>query len=113
MSTDLLKARKPYFAKATEDPFLLLRAEAKKIVTCLMPQRRSEILFKAFLFPFIYFFFWILALLYGANPWLLFGSYFFMGISIVLNYLNVIHDTVHHTIFNSRRTNDIYTCLFD
>jgi linoleoyl-CoA desaturase len=113
MSMDVLKAKKPYFAKAAEDPFLLLRAEAKRIVNRLMPERRNEILFKAFLFPFSYFFFWVLALLYGASPWLLFGCYFFMGISIVLNYLNVIHDTVHHTIFNSRRMNDMYTYLFD
>ena len=113
MSMDILKAKKPYFAKAAEDPFLLLRAEVKEIVTRFTPERRNEILFKAFLFPFTYFFFWMLALLFGANPWLLFSCYFFMGIAIVLNYLNVIHDSVHHTIFNSRRMNDRYTYLFD
>ncbi|HRN56442.1 MAG TPA: fatty acid desaturase [Agriterribacter sp.] len=113
MSMDISKVKKPYFAKAAEDPFLLLRAETKEIVTRLTPERRDEILFKAFLFPFTYFFFWVLALLYGANPWLLFGCYFLMGIFIVLNYLNVIHDTVHHTIFKSRRMNDMYTYLFD
>lgn len=113
MSMDIVKAKKPYFAKAAEDPFLLLKAEANEIVARLMPERRKEVLLKAFLFPFAYFFFWILALLYGTNPWLLFGCYFFMGIFIVLNYLNVVHDTVHHTIFKSRRINDRYTYLFD
>ncbi|HTN07394.1 fatty acid desaturase family protein [Agriterribacter sp.] len=113
MSTDILKAKKPYFAKDSGDIFSRLRQEAKKIVTRLSPQRRKEIIFKAFLFPFVYFLFWALALCYGTNLWVLFGCYGLMGLTIVLNYLNVIHDAVHHTIFNSRRINDMYTYLFD
>ncbi len=113
MGTDTLKGRKPYFTKEEKDVFQQLRTEATKIVTALEPARRNEILFKAFLFPFFYFLSWTLALLYGTNPWMLFGTYFFMGIAIVLNYLNVIHDSVHHTIFTSRRMNDMYTYLFD
>lgn len=113
MSTDILKERKPYFTKEAEDIFQQLRAEAKKIVVSLTPRRRNEILLKAFLFPFLYFFCWALALLYGAHSWVLFTCYFFMGIAIVLNYLNVIHDSVHYTIFKNRRLNDLCTYLFD
>lgn len=113
MSIDKFKERKPYYTKEADDIFQQLREEANKIVTVLMPARRNEILLKAFLFPFLYFFFWISAVLYGANSWVLFGCYFFMGIAIVLNYLNVIHDSVHLTVFRSRRLNNLYVYLFD
>lgn len=113
MTKDALKEKKPYYTKETEDIFQQLRAEAKKIVDQLCSKRRNEILIKAFTFPLLYFLSWSIALLYGSNSWVLFGAYFFMGISIVLNYLNVIHDSVHFTIFKSRRLNELYVYLFD
>ncbi|HEX5023816.1 MAG TPA: fatty acid desaturase [Agriterribacter sp.] len=113
MGTEMVNSKKPYFSKANEDIFLQLRTEAKKIVSRLEPQRRREILVKAYLFPSLYFFFWALALGFGKTPGVLYGCYFSMGILIVLNYLNIVHDAVHHNIFRSRRANEWYAYLFD
>lgn len=113
MDTHILHEKKPYYTKDNDELFHQLREEAKQIVGALAPERQNEIIFKAFFFPALYFIAWIVALFYGTHPWLLFGAYFFMGIAIVLNYLNVIHDCVHDTIFKSRRFNQLYVYLFD
>lgn len=114
MSADIIKVKKPSFIKDKgDDIFLLLRTEAKKIVALLEPVRKKEILFKAFLFPSVYFLLWGSALIYGNNSWILYSCYFTMGLFIVLNYLNIIHDAVHHTIFKSRGMNDAYAYIFD
>ncbi|MCO5235052.1 MAG: fatty acid desaturase [Chitinophagaceae bacterium] len=113
MSKEILKDKKPYFAKETENAFQQLRVEASKIVNRLLPERRSEIVWKAILFPLMYFACWTSAILFGTHSWVLFTCYFLMGIAIPLNYLNVIHDSVHYTIFKNRRINALYKYLFD
>lgn len=113
MGNGILQEKKPYFTKEPDEIFHQLRAEAYRIVDTLAPRRKKEILLKGILFPLLYFLCWTIALAFGTNPWILFGTYFFMGVAIVLNYLNVIHDSVHDTIFKSRKINQLYVYLFD
>lgn len=105
---------KPLYRKGGyENIFRELRRQANEIVAQLEHRRRRSILFKAFLFPLIYFACWLGGMLYGSNTHVLFACYFGMGVLLVLNYLNIIHDAVHHTIFKSRRMNELYVYLFD
>src|SRR4030095_3429415 len=83
------KVKKPnYIRGGNEDVFQQLRIEANKIVERLEAERRGEILLKAFLFPSLYFFTWICALVWGANPWVTYACYFVLGLLVVFNYLN-------------------------
>jgi len=52
-------------------------------------------------------------LLYGTNVYILYGCYFFFGCSIVFNFLNIIHDAVHNTLFRRKWINALYVYLLD
>lgn len=93
--------------------FLQLRSEVNSIVSELKDKRRSEIIFKSILFPSLYIGAWVCAIAMGNRLWILLACYFSMGLLLVLNYLNVIHDAVHHTIFRSRKMNELYVYIFD
>lgn len=68
---------------------------------------------KALLFPLLYLSAYWLLLNYGTSALVFYFSYFLMGILLILNFLNLIHDAVHGVIFKSRWLNDIYVHLFD
>ncbi|MBN8858980.1 MAG: fatty acid desaturase [Sphingobacteriales bacterium] len=110
----MIKAQKLKYQKGSNDQiFQQLRSEANTIVNRLVDKRKGERVFKAILFPTLYFAAWACILLWGRNPAVLFSCYPLMGVLLVLNYLNVIHDAVHHAIFKSRRLNEQWVYLFD
>jgi linoleoyl-CoA desaturase len=106
---------KPHFSKGTnESIFQQLRADVNEIVKELEPKRKWEIQFKAFLFPFMYLALWVSALVWGGNnPYIYYACYLGLGVMLVIIFLNIIHDAVHGTIFNSKKLNDNYVYLFD
>jgi linoleoyl-CoA desaturase len=109
-----VRNRKPKFAiAANEDIFSQLRGHIRRIVAELEPRKRNSILLKTFLFPLLFLGCWIGVLVAGNNAAVLYSCYVGMGICIVLNYLNGIHDAVHYNIFRNRRLNELYVYLFD
>lgn len=109
-----VKTKKPKFApEVKEDIFSQLRGHVNQLVATLEPQKRNDILLKALLFPVLFFASWITAISAGHNAFIFYLSYFAMGIFIVLNYLNGVHDAVHYNIFHNRRLNEWYVYLFD
>lgn len=110
----MLKTAKPAFLKhADTDLFINLRREVHATVKKLEPQRKSEIAFKALLFPVMYIGCYAAVLLWGTNVAILFTSYFLMGTLILLNFLNLIHEAVHNTLFQSKKLNKWYMYFFD
>ncbi len=110
----MIKAEKLKYKKGTNDQFFQqLRNDAYRIVDKLVDKRKEEIVFKAILFPALYIAAWICVLVWGKNLSILFTAYTLMGILLVLNYLNVIHDAVHYTLFKNRRLNEIWVYFFD
>lgn len=108
------RTHKPAYHKTeNENIFRELRSYTNRIVSELEPGRKTGILIKAFLFPLLYLLCWVAAVVYGNNPYVLYISYFGMGVMLVLNYLNIVHDSVHYTIFKNRRLNEYYTYIFD
>lgn len=108
------REQKPSYSKEGQDDlFRQLRLEANLIVTRLNRSRRTGIVIKAFTFPLFYAALWGSALVWGNNIAVLFSCYCLMGVFLVLNYLNVVHDAVHHTIFKTRRLNEIFVYVFD
>ncbi|MBX3253581.1 MAG: fatty acid desaturase [Chitinophagaceae bacterium] len=108
------KEIKPSYRKEEDDRFFrLLRTEANIIVATHSPSRQFEIVFKAILFPSLYFFVLGCIYIWGNNNWVLFSCYCMLGILLVLNYLNIVHDAVHNTIFKSKRLNNAFVYIFD
>ena len=103
-------AAKPAFAKikAEQEMFFQLRNQVNQIVKILEPKRWFIIKIKAFLFPLLYITAYSAVLLYGNNAFVLYGCYFFFGCSIVFNFLNLIHDAVHNTLFRHKWINALY-----
>ncbi len=108
------RAVKPTFSKFQDrDLFLELREEVSGTVKKLEPERRVEIFIKAMLFPGIYILTYASALVWGFDARIFYGCYFFMGIFLVLNFLNIIHEAVHNTLFKNKRLNNWYVHFFD
>jgi len=98
---------KPIFPKDFYgNMFLQLRQEVNETVKVLEPQRKFFITLKAVLFPCLYFFSYFAALLWGTNLYILYMCYFLMGVLLVLNFLNLIHEAVHNTLFKNKTLNN-------
>ena len=108
------KVTKPQFLRNGNDTiFHQLRNEVNTLVEQLRPKRSRSILFKALLFPLLYIITYTSLLLWGHNPIVFYASYFFMGVLLVVIFLNIIHDAVHGTIFKKKELNEIYVYFFD
>lgn len=108
------RTMKPAFAKPKGvDLFQLLRQEVNQTVRGLEPKRKITITIKAILFPSLYVLTYLAALSWGANTTVLYGCYCLLGVLLVLNFLNLIHEAVHNTLFENKLFNKIYVYLFD
>lgn len=105
---------KPNFVKLKDgDFFQQLRNEVNSTVKELEPVRKSQIQLKAILFPVLYLAAYITALARGQNITVFFACYFLLGVLLVLNFLNLIHEAVHNTLFNNKALNRLYVGFFD
>lgn len=110
----LTKLAKPVFRKSNNE---VLFNALRKEVNSVLAQSSNSIHYyskiKAILFPLLYFTAWFVAILYGKQPGILFIMYAFMGFMLVVNYLTLIHEAVHGTIFKYSKLNKYYLYLFD
>ncbi|HWB28798.1 MAG TPA: fatty acid desaturase [Chitinophagaceae bacterium] len=106
---------KPGFArvKADQDLFLQLRRQVNEKVEILERKRWPVVKVKALLFPILYITAYVSALVWGNNTAVLYISYFLLGCFLLLNFLNLIHDAVHNTLFKSKWLNETYVHFFD
>jgi len=100
---------------AVSDDRLLFTEFRKKVndIVEKSPEKKKSMLLKVILFPLLYALSYTTALVFGHSIPVLYGCYFFMGILIVLNFLNLIHDAVHGAIFQSKIANKICIHFFD
>jgi linoleoyl-CoA desaturase len=105
---------KPAFTKTSEEAlFTELKKEVHETVRNLAPHRQLQITLKAILFPLLYLLTYIIAIDFGNNIAILYTCYFFLGLLLVLNFLNLIHEAVHGTLFRNKRLNNWYVHFFD
>src|SRR3954447_20957488 len=92
---------KPVFMKVREDQelFITLRQQVMEVVGALEGRRRWIIKSKAILFPLLYGATYTIALVWGSNLAVFYTCYFLLGSFLLLNFLNLIHDAVHQTLF--------------
>jgi linoleoyl-CoA desaturase len=114
MESATLMRNKPVFLKGTNNEiFLSLREKTNQIVTDLHAKRQPVIIVKAILFPVIYICAYITAMLSVKEAAVFYGSYFIMGLMLMIIFINLIHDAVHHVLFRSKWLNNLYVHIFD
>ena len=106
---------KPVFmkVKSEQELFITLRQQVMQVVAALEGRRRWMIKMKAILFPMLYIATYSAALLWGNNVTILYTCYFLLGGFLLLNFLNLIHDAVHQTLFEHSWINRLYVYFFD
>lgn len=105
---------KPRFTRSdTEaDWFTDLKKRVFDAVNSLPRTRHAVARFKAFLLPALYFASYGLALL--SRSYLTFClAYVFMGLMLVIIFLNLIHEACHNNLFTTKQMNRAYVLLFD
>lgn len=108
------RVAKPSFIKTRDGKlFQALRKEVNATVRELEPRRRGDIVLKAILFPLLYLTAYISAMHWSQDSLIYYACYFLMGCLLVLNFLNLIHEAVHHTLFSNKRINNWYVHFFD
>lgn len=106
--------RKPAFAKPRgADLFQELRQQVNATVLELESRRKHIIRTKAVVFPTAYVATYATAINAGTNIRILYGCYCLLGLLLVVNFLNIIHEAVHNTLFEKKWVNKAYTYFFD
>ncbi len=85
--------------------FLDLRKRVTTRIKAIPENRENYIKIKAFILPLVYFGCYFTALLNTARPWLYIGLYMLMGVTLVLIYLNLVHESAHDNIYKTKRYN--------
>ncbi|MGN7756546.1 fatty acid desaturase family protein [Chryseobacterium sp. 22532] len=106
---------KPSYLKNSEDIRLFneLRKKVNQRLEQIPENRDIYIQIKAVILPLVYFALYFFALFNVDKPWIYIGSFVLMGISLVLIYLNLIHEAAHNNIYKSKRLNSLVLHIFD
>lgn len=93
--------------------FREINARVGKRMKAIPEDRTRYLKAKAVLLPAIYFGCYFMALSEGGRPWLYTGLYLVMGLTLVLIYLNLIHEAAHGSIYKTKKYNTWVMHLFD
>lgn len=106
---------KPSYLKDSDDARLFneLRKKVNQRVEAIPENRDMYIKIKAVILPLIYLGLYFFAVFNAEKHWLYILSFVLMGISLVLIYLNLIHEAAHNNIFKSKRLNEVVLHIFD
>ncbi|MCO6498165.1 MAG: fatty acid desaturase [Chitinophagaceae bacterium] len=98
---------KPVYFDSREERELFkeLAQKVKQRVAAIPEDRDVYIKIKAIILPLIYFGSYVVALFNTHNKGLYVGLFALMGVTIVLIYLNLIHEAAHDNIYRSKRYN--------
>ena len=107
--------KKPSYHKVQEETqlFNVLRNRVNARVEEIGGDRDLSIQIKSVILPLIYFGLYFMAIFNASNPYLYIGGYILMGITLVLIYLNLIHEAAHNNIFKNKKYNEAVLKIFD
>lgn len=106
---------KPSYLKNSDDIKLFneLRHKVNQRIDKIPENRDIYIQIKAVILPLVYFALYFFALFNADKSWMYIGSFILMGISLVLIYLNLIHEAAHNNIYKSKKLNSLVLHMFD
>lgn len=102
-------------SKELNDIFKKLAFRVQRNINELPNKSKLEYVAKvrALFFPFIFVVLFMIAQWQSQSPLFFFSCYALMGLTIVLIFLNLIHDLVHDSVFKDRRINAALLYIFD
>ncbi|WP_370897308.1 fatty acid desaturase family protein [Chryseobacterium gossypii] len=105
---------KPSYSKNAEETKLFneLRKKVNARVEAIPENREIYIKIKAIILPLVYFGLYFLAV-FSERSWVYILCFVLMGISLVLIYLNLIHEAAHNNIYKNKRLNWLILHIFD
>jgi len=92
--------------------FKQLRVKVYQLLETLPASRMVVARVKAFLLPALYFSVYTTAL-FQKNYGLFCLAYIFLGLLLVILFLNLVHEVCHHTLFRTKKYNEWFMLLFD
>ncbi len=103
-----MELAKPIFEKEPEDGFYKrLKTEVQEsVLNRVSLRKQSE--YKAIGLFLAYWMFYILILVFGNNILSLFGCYILMGVTMIVLFVNSIHDAAHQCAFRRKKLNNWY-----
>lgn len=106
---------KPSYLKNSEDIKLFneLRKKVNQRIEAIPENRDIYIKIKAVILPLIYFGLYFFAVFHAEKPGIYILSFVLMGISLVLIYLNLIHEAAHNNIYKNKKLNELVLHIFD
>lgn len=107
--------KNPVYLKNAEEARLLnqLKKRVRERISSIPENRGAYIKIKAIVLPLVYFGSYVIALFNTDKPWLYTGLFILMGMTLVLIYLNLIHEAAHNNIYKTKRFNKWVLGLFD
>ena len=107
--------QRPLYNKLPEDNVLFneLRKRVNNRVKEIPENREIYIRIKTVVLPLLYFGLYVFALQNAEHSTIYYFSFAMMGITLVLIYLNLIHEAAHNNIFKSKKLNDYVLKIFD
>jgi linoleoyl-CoA desaturase len=103
----------PHFSFKEEDYDLAISLRSRVFNRLKTINKREwQLQLKALILPLVYFGFYFLAL-FSSNFFLFVISYSFMGLLLVVIFLNLIHEACHGNLFKKKTLNYTYLYLFD
>src|SRR4051794_19937436 len=89
-----------YYSKSGDIAFNVLKQQVLKRVEELWPEKRQILVVKAVVMPALFFGFYASAILFATHAIIYYSCFALMGLMIVFNFLNVIHEAVHECLFS-------------
>lgn len=106
---------KPIYLKNSQqsEQFSELRKSVTQRMATVPKSRENSVKLKAILLPLLYFGLYFFALLQSHHSGYYLLSYALMGITLVLIYLNLIHEAAHNNIYKKKSYNQLVLSVFD
>jgi len=91
----------------------LLKGEVYNVVSNISSNRIKYAQFRAVFFPVLYVILYFVSTKFYDDMFFYYLVYALMGITVVLIFINMVHDAVHQSIFRNKKKNDLLLYFFD
>ena len=90
-----------------------LRDEVNNVISNISSNRIKYAQFRAVFFPILYMFLYFVSTQFYENMFSYYLVFALMGITVVLIFVNLVHDAVHQSIFRNKKMNNFWLYFFD
>ena len=110
----MVTRNKPRFTRESSDQFYThLKLSIQDVISRHKEKAKRTTQWKMIIYPALYILFYILLLTKGSSLFWFNTCYGVMGLLVTLIVFNIVHDAVHHALFDHPPANKRAACLLD